>query len=189
MGFLNSMFRLAGTAAKGATAVATAVATAPAKVAGDLASSLVDNAFRDPVDEPALGSVVKHYLWGFEHTGIYVGNGEIVHWTSNSEVEKCSPKKFKEGGGSTFAYVVYVSCRGTEPVGSPKAAEYALSKVGQGAKERGEYKKTSNNCHMFVIECLTGEKCEESRRLTEPSEYCIKYLNADNWRVWKGTNT
>ncbi|CRF41337.1 lecithin retinol acyltransferase family protein [Helicobacter ailurogastricus] len=191
MGLLDSMAGLVGVVASGAGRVAglaTTTLAAPVKYAGDFVSSAVNHIVRDSVDMPVEGSVVKHYLLGAEHTGIYVGNGEIVHWTSDSLVEKCpSPEEFKSGDSAALALSVYVSCQGTEPVGSREAAKYALSKVGEGAKERGEYKKATNNCHMFVIECLTGKKCEESFRLTEPSEYCRKYLGADNWRVWKDT--
>ncbi|CRF47557.1 hypothetical protein HHE02_08480 [Helicobacter heilmannii] len=161
------------------------VALAPAKFAGDLASSVAAH-IKDKVDEPAIGSVVKHYLViGAEHTGIYVGNGEIVHWTSDSKVEKCRAGEFKSGFNAALAMSIYVSCQGTEPVGSPKVANYALSKVGEGEKERGAYNETTNNCHMFVVECLTGKKCES--RWEEPNEYCKQYLGADEWRVWKDT--
>ncbi len=159
---------------------------APAKYAGDAASSVAAH-MGDKVDEPAIGSVVKHYLIiGAEHTGIYVGDGEIVHWTSDSKVEKCRAGEFKSGFNAALAMSIYVSCRGTEPVGSPQTAQYALSKVGQGEKERGKYNETTNNCHMFVVECLTGgKKCEP--RWEEPDEYCKQYLGANKWRVWKGT--
>ncbi|WP_104695473.1 lecithin retinol acyltransferase family protein [Helicobacter salomonis] len=167
MSFLKSMHKLVG------------VALAPAKYAGDVASSVVAH-MKDKV-EPEIGSVVRGYLYGAEHTGIYVGGGDIIHWTRHSKVERCPKEDFKSWSSRS----IYVSCKGTEPVGSPKVADYAISKEGQGEKERGAYDPTSNNCHMFVIECLTGKKCES--RWEEPNEHCKQYLGADEWRVWKGT--
>ncbi len=157
------------------------VALTPAKVAGDAASSVVAH-MKDKVDEPAIGSVVRSYLYGAEHTGIYVGNDEIIHWTRHSKVERCPKEDFK----SWSSISIYVACKGTEPVGYPQAAKYAEEHEDEGEEERGAYDPTTNNCHMFVVECLTGgEKCEP--RWEEPNEYCKELLRADNWRVWKGT--
>ncbi|WP_120944456.1 C40 family peptidase [Helicobacter labacensis] len=168
MNFLKSMHKVVG------------AALIPAKIAGDVASSVRAH-MGEQVDAPAIGSVVRCYIYGAEHTGIYVGDGDIIHWTRHSKVERCPKEDFK----SLSSMSIYVACKGTEPVGSPQAAKYAISKEDQGEKERGKYNETTNNCHMFVVECLTGKKCEP--RWEEPNEYCKQYLGTDNWRVWKNT--
>ena len=67
-------------------------------VIGNLAESLVKNVFCDIV-KPKVGSVVKVDLagGGLSHTGIYVGNGEIVEVTNidgNAEVRRVSTEEF-----------------------------------------------------------------------------------------------
>ncbi len=55
----------------------------------NFAESFIDNVFRDKVDEPAIGSVVYcDLVAGFaDHSGIYIGNNEIVHLNGDGWVE------------------------------------------------------------------------------------------------------
>ncbi|BCZ19217.1 hypothetical protein NHP190012_08590 [Helicobacter sp. NHP19-012] len=177
---LKAMVRTAGIAV-GAVGVAAVTA---ASYAGDLAASATNHLIRDKVGEPAVGSVVRRYHGGLEHTGIYVGNNQIIHWSENSRVEKCNPEAFLQGGGD-LALSIYVSCKGTEPIGSLEVAQRARVQVGHGIDERGPYDPLVNNSHRFVIECLSGQECQEDLLVKDPIEYCKVFLGADNWRVWE----
>ncbi|WP_158654135.1 C40 family peptidase, partial [Helicobacter ailurogastricus] len=127
-------------------------------------------------------TVVRRYHGGLEHTGIYVGSNQIIHWSENSKVETCNPEAFLQMGGD-LALSIYVSC-----IGSSQVALRARAQVGHGIDERGPYDPLVNNSHRFVIECLSGQECKEDPLVKDPIEYCKVYLGADNWRVWDRGN-
>lgn len=149
-------------------------------IARDVATDIVDNVFRDGVEEPAIGSVVycDLALRAAEHSGIYVGGNEIVHLTKDGYVKRCSRMEFMEG---TPAYSIYVSCIGNQPVGSEDAAQRALQ-FANTTRYRG-YNVISNNCHMFSEWCLTGKE-NSSTFFTFLEHTSTQVLGVDTWRVW-----
>ncbi|HNW16697.1 MAG TPA: hypothetical protein PKM15_08340, partial [bacterium] len=64
-------------------------------ILGNLGKSFVDNVLRDCV-YPVKGSVVYCDLafGSAEHSGIYIGNNEIVHLDGSGNVEIVDPKEF-----------------------------------------------------------------------------------------------
>ncbi len=167
------------------------------------------------INEPELGSILYCYLFGgvCEHSGIYVGNNEIVHLNGDGLVEKVNHITFKKRlDGKNLAKNIYVSCKGLKAVGSKNAAEAAMKLVG----ERFPYSMTGFNCHAFTALCF--EKSLESPKniaishlglmLNLPNfiyptlavsvmaysfydECANKYdhiaktcLDVDNWRIW-----
>ncbi|OTG38592.1 hypothetical protein B7G60_15025, partial [Staphylococcus aureus] len=58
-----------------------------------------------------------------EHTGIYIGNNEIVHLNRHGFIEAVSPKEFLAAW--TTGFNIYVSCQGDSAVGCDEAADFA----------------------------------------------------------------
>lgn len=145
----------------------------------NVGESFIDHVFRGKV-LPELGSVVYCDLaFGYiEHSGIYVGNDEIVHLNRHGRIEKVSAEQFIS---RTTAMSIYVSSANGEAVGSREVCHRALSIVGQTR----HYHVLRDNCHQFTSGCLTGNFENRSRLLTLLKMQSKKALQADEWRVWE----
>ncbi|WP_120952004.1 hypothetical protein [Helicobacter sp. L8] len=147
----------------------------------NLAESFVDNVIFDKVT-PKLGSILYCRLYGpTTHTGIYVGENQIVELLGSGQVRLSTPKQFISG---TQALSIYVACKGTQAVGFPEAAKRARAMVGQtlryGSVPTENYER---NCHCFVYECLSGVHDSDKWTLLDiEMQFRGKYF--DNWRVW-----
>lgn len=160
----------------------------------------VDSAFRDKV-APKLGSVVYCDLWlAIEHSGIYVGNGQIsnivVDGFAESTVSLSAPDSFT--AKSTLGRRIYVSCDSHGVVGDKSVANCAASHIGT----RSVYGLVIKNCHQFSTKCVsqTGKAVAESSlweraidllpgETWEPSMAALKKaakqkLGATKWRLW-----
>lgn len=147
------------------------------------AESFVDNVIRDKVDEPAFGSVVYCDLAGGygEHSGIYIGNDQIVHLDGSGAIEIVGPHSFLNRlGGANLAITIYASCRDTTPVGSTAAGKRAQSMVG-GARD---YSVIMDNCHQFTSGCITGNWENADNFLMFLKNTTYKHLGTDSWRSW-----
>lgn len=159
----------------------------------------IDSTFREKV-HPIPGSVVYCDLWlAVEHSGIYVGDGQI----SNIEVESlaegvvraCGPDSFT--AKSTLGRKIYVTCDSTGAVGHKAVAKGAANHVG----ERSFYGLVIKNCHQFSTRCVNyaGRNIDLSlldRAMTslpdgtfEPTITALKTaarnkLGATKWRLW-----
>jgi len=145
----------------------------------NIVESVVDNVFRDKVDEPEIGSVLYCDLaFGYaEHSGIYIGNNEIVNLHGNGKIEIVSPEEFIEG---TTAISIYVSCIDEYPVGSIEVARRAKNMVGS----KVDYNLLFNNCHQFTSGCLTGDFKNSDSFLWMLKDTAKKVLGCNTWRVW-----
>ncbi|GLH58118.1 lecithin retinol acyltransferase family protein [Helicobacter ailurogastricus] len=131
----------------------------------------------DPCDGgPEIGSMVWIDLRdAFSHSGVYIGGGEIMHFTRKlGRISRCKAKEFSDGKP------IFVSCKGKKAVGYKKAAIYAE----EHEDEERDYDLTDNNCHGFVVECFTGNKQSEAI-YQKPSEQVGNYLHMDCWRRWE----
>ena len=75
--------------------------------------SFIDNCILSCVDEPAYGGIVQcELLFGLAaHSGIYVGNGDIVHLDGDGTVIKSKAKGFLDRlDGWNSAISVYTDC-------------------------------------------------------------------------------
>lgn len=144
----------------------------------NFAESFVDNVIRDKV-YPKPGSVVYCDLaFGYaEHSGIYVGNNEIVHLNRHGKIEKVSAKRFIDG---TSAISIYVSSSMNLSDGSEKVAERALNSIGRYR----DYNFILDNCHQFSSGCLTGNFENSDNFLWMLKDTAKKVLGSDEWRVW-----
>lgn len=114
----------------------------------------IDSQFRTHVI-PTEGSVVYSDLYvGAEHSGIYVGDGQISNIvvesliTADSQVRLSSPSDFTSK--SILGRKIYVSCDKHGAVGDDAVASGAMSHVG----EKSFYGLIFKNCHTFSTKCV-----------------------------------
>lgn len=157
------------------------LAVAPISLAISAVEHIVDNVVRDQVDEPEIGSVVYCDLAiGLaEHSGVYLGNGEIMHLNGNGVIERVSPNEFMAG---TTALSIYVSCNGSWATGCSKVARRAI--VFQNTFCSRDYNWLLDNCHQFTSACITGDIDNSHSFLWMLKDQCVSQLGVDCWRVW-----
>ncbi|WP_019672855.1 lecithin retinol acyltransferase family protein [Psychrobacter lutiphocae] len=107
------------------------------------------------MDRLKVGTHIKVNRLGYTHHGIYIGDGQVVHYSGFSEM-------FKKGeialttlddflGNQERFYIVEYSS--SEVVYSPdEIVERALSRVGED-----DYNLMFNNCEHFACWCVTGK--------------------------------
>ncbi len=141
----------------------------------------IDSTLREKVT-PVAGSVLYCDLWvAVEHSGIYVGDGNIsnieVEGMAESAVRRCSPASFTSK--STLGQKIYVSCNKQSAVGDDNVADYANDQVG----ERSFYGLVLKNCHQFSQKCV-----EQSSQLKNTSwlEVASDILTPDTWELTIG---
>ncbi len=161
----------------------------------------IDAVFRDKVI-PVAGSIVYCDLWvAAEHSGIYVGDGQIsnivVEGFAESQVQHSDARDFTSK--STIGNKIYVSCNDDGAVGHAYVGNKADAAVGK----RSFYGLVFKNCHVFSKDCLdalddartnsgflswaidmiTPEETWEPtiRALKSTAE---KKLGATKWRLW-----
>lgn len=151
-------------------------------VFGNLGVAVVDNFIRDKVI-PKPGSVVYCKLGIMvEHSGIYIGNDEIIHLDGSGKIEKISASGFiRRIGGFNPSAAIYVSCKDTTPVYRQNAVRRALDLLG-GSRE---YNIIMDNCHQFTVGCITGEPCNPSNFFYFLEATLETELGHNNWRVWE----
>jgi hypothetical protein len=172
-------------------------------------NSFIDNVFKEKVT-PVRGSIVCCDLgdpltkaallaaevleraatkrssgrFSLDHSGVYVGNGEIVHRDGGGYLASVSPKEFIERlDGWNAAISIYVSCRGEKPVGSAVVARRALAAL-RDPRHKG-YNLLIKNCHQFCQYCLTGEeKGLADCTFTSLQDALIEEYGLSGWHVW-----
>lgn len=139
------------------------------------------------IDSPIPGSVIFCNIFGgnAEHTGIFIGENQIVQLSGKGIVEKVTPEQFVARKGNILPYYdIYVSCRNGVAVGSVKAAERAKILVGK----RRNYNLFLDNCHQFTAGCLTGNFENPINFFLFLESEVRKVLNINNWRTWERGN-
>ena len=156
--------------------------TAGVALARNAATSLIDNCLRRKV-QPRIGSVVyvDMFLGAAEHSGIYVGDGEVVELGGDGRVRKVPASRFlSDGSLKMTAISIYVSSHDGHGMGSREVARRALSTVGS----RRKYNVLTDNCHRFCISCLTGGDGVPCISLKQLRDVAKQSIGADEWRVW-----
>lgn len=160
----------------------------------------VDSTFRDKV-VPVPGSVLYCDLWvAVEHSGIYVGDGEISNIVVDGMAESSVCRSDRESftSKSVLGRKIYVSSNDTGAVGHRSVAGYAHAQIG----ERAFYGLVIKNCHQFSTRCVNvrGEYEAQpdlwdkisSKLWSETWEPTIgqlkktaqQKLGATKWRLW-----
>ena len=104
---------------------------------------------------PVIGSVLYCNLaLAFEHTGIYVGDGYVVHLNGDGVIEKVTFREFvaRLEGSNPSVSIFCATDKNGKSIGSMEVAERALKMVGVHKR----YHLAFNNCHCFTHYCLTG---------------------------------
>lgn len=141
---------------------------------------LVDTVFRDHA-EPGLGSILKCDLGPFEHTGVYVGDGKIVHLLGTGEVTL-------SGAGEFIGYNamhIYVCCdaKSGRPLEGSAIAREAMQMVGRSRR----YNIIFDNCHQFTSSCMTLDPDNWTKLFSLLEVVIQKRMNAGkriDWRIW-----
>jgi hypothetical protein len=103
-------------------------------------------------DEPALGSQLITVRSGYQHHGIYVGNGKVIHYAGFAKslhrgpVEESTVEEFAAG------HEVWVRLNATAKFVGLEAVRRARSRLGED-----DYRLLTNNCEHFCSWCLFGE--------------------------------
>ena len=151
-------------------------------LANNLEESIIDNCVRDKVC-PKPGSVL-YFEMAFaaaEHSGIYVGEGEVVELSGEGTIQKVSVSEFLDVPFIVnTAISIYVSSKDGHAVGSEAVARRARSMVGC----RRDYNLILDNCHQFTSGCLTGDFENSDNFLWLLKDSAKKHLGADEWSVW-----
>lgn len=144
----------------------------------NITESYIDNVIRDKV-EPVRGSVLycDLFLGYAEHSGIYIGNGLIIHKNCKGAIEIVTPEQFISG---TTALSIYVSCFDNSAIGLEQIALRAESLL----NHQQEYNFITRNCHQFCSYCLTGDKENYNISLALLKNESANILNSNEWRAW-----
>lgn len=141
---------------------------------------VIDNVILDEV-YPKRGSIVYCDLaFGYaEHSGVYIGDGRIVHLNGNGVVKAVSPKKFIDG---KTAINIYVSCDSDAcAVGCNRVADRAESWL----DHQRDYNVILDNCHQFTSACLTGDLANSDNFMRLLKWTAEEKIGAKKWRLWK----
>ncbi|PMM03462.1 hypothetical protein BCT63_14225 [Vibrio kanaloae] len=148
-------------------------------VVGSLSKSLIQNLFWK-TDGPVRGSIVYCDLaFGYaEHSGVYMGNGRIIHRNGKGLIEAASIRQFL---ADTTALSIYVSCNAQgKAVGNESTAQIAEAMLGV----QTDYSLLNENCHQFCSYCLNGDIFSNTFTLTQLECDALLHIQASQWRVW-----
>ncbi|GAA6205390.1 hypothetical protein [Thalassotalea sp. SU-HH00458] len=143
----------------------------------NILEGMVDSC-RDPVI-PIVGSIVYcDIAFGYaEHSGVYIGNNQIIHLNGKGDIEAVSPQGFMS---NTTALNIYVSCNGLYPVGGEFVAVMAQSKLYESIR----YNVLLENCHIFTSGCLGGDFSNAHSFMWMLKDEAKKCIQATTWRQW-----
>ncbi|MEX3812574.1 lecithin retinol acyltransferase family protein [Paraburkholderia sp. BR13439] len=107
-------------------------------------------------DEPALGAHLITQRHGYQHHGIYVGSGMVIHYAGfvksvrRGPIEEVPLDQFADG------HTVAVRRRPYPKYSGLQAVLRARSRLGED-----RYRLLTNNCEHFCAWCLVGESRSE----------------------------
>ena len=133
---------------------------------------------------PVIGSVVYYRMFNglAEHSGIYVGDGMIVHLNGFGFVDKVSLDEFIYCMNAlSSSHDVYVSSCAGKAVGLEKTAERAEEAVGSFR----DYNVVWENCHQFVSGCITGDVDNGDNLMGFLKDTCRKEFGVEKWCLLK----
>ena len=89
---------------------------------------------------------------GYTHHGIYVGDGQVVHYSGLSRAWRRGPVEVASLSEFSMGRVLWMKWTPTPRYIGRAAAQRALSRVGED-----RYRVMTNNCEHFCAWCLDGE--------------------------------
>ncbi|MGS0622222.1 lecithin retinol acyltransferase family protein (plasmid) [Ralstonia wenshanensis] len=100
---------------------------------------------------------------GYQHHGIYVGNGQVIHYAGFSRRQRCGPVERISIGCFACGFAVTIQCDASPCYDGEEVARRAGSRLGER-----NYRLLTNNCEHFCSWCLFGE-CRSAQ-----VEACLK---------------
>lgn len=128
-------------------------------------SDLLDTSEGASVDELAPGMHVVAHRIGYQHHGIYIGNGQVVAYLRDEGVTICSWKKFEDGDKVTVL--------------EHDDAQFSAQEIVQRARSRigeDDYSLIFNNCEHFANWCVTGKA--KSYQVREATVTALAFASA-----------
>jgi hypothetical protein len=107
-------------------------------------------------NEPALGAHLITKRYGYEHHGIYVGSGMVIHYAGlvksvrRGPIEEVPLDQFADGHTVAVRQLLFPRYSGVQTV------LRARSRLGED-----RYRLMTNNCEHFCAWCLVGESRSE----------------------------
>ncbi len=124
----------------------------------------------------------------FEHTGIYIGDGQVIELYGDGSINQITLKQFMFGAykdnPSLLDIVartglnIYTACHKGNILSDHTAAERAT--LLKARYQKIDYHILNNNCHMFSGFCLFGQKFQENcgcRFFTNLTQSIVEYFN------------
>lgn len=128
--------------------------------------SLLGNIFKDNVNLVPGSIVAVSLAFVFEHTGIYIGNGEFIELYGDGSINKVDKNNFINGAYRNNDFPVrtgvniYVAAIKNRPIVADRAKEMAI-KLYKEVKQIN-YNVLKNNCHMFTGFCVFGKDFQKN---------------------------
>ncbi|MET3444836.1 lecithin retinol acyltransferase family protein [Ralstonia sp. 1138] len=89
---------------------------------------------------------------GYRHHGIYVGNGQVIHYAGFSRRQRRGPVERISIGCFACGFAVTIQCDASPCYDGEEVARRAGSRLGER-----NYRLLTNNCEHFCSWCLFGE--------------------------------
>lgn len=109
-----------------------------------------------------------------EHTGVYIGNNEIVSLNRHGTIRVENPVSFFPPGTNPESNDIYAACyEGTDEV---LCAPFVWKRAKKRVNEKSEYNMLFNNCHRFTTGCITGNFENDVVSFAQLEEVISAYL-------------
>jgi hypothetical protein len=120
-----------------------------------------------------------------EHTGIYIGNGQIVELQgkgSGGKIAIVNRQEFLKGR-SLDSFSIWVGCYGNsrKAIGDESVAQRAQAEVGNTRN----YHLLKDNCHRFTSGCITGNFNNDDTLFIKLRNTIRSKWGDHTWRVWR----
>jgi hypothetical protein len=103
-------------------------------------------------EEPALGSELVTRRSGYDHHGLYVGNGMVIHYAGFAKSLNAGPVEIVTVAQFAAGRDIAVRQHAAARFAGQDAVRRAQSRLGEN-----EYRLLTNNCEHFVSWCLNGQ--------------------------------
>lgn len=97
------------------------------------------------------GSVLYCKLGPFEHSGVYIGDNQIIELSGQGRIQTTNPRGFLSGCPGTSR--IFVACDEYGPLCKQSIIARAKHKAGHSRS----YNMVLDNCHQFTAGCITGQ--------------------------------
>ena len=108
-----------------------------------------------PAADTLLFSLGAHLVTerdGYEHHGIYVGDGQVIHYAGFSGRRRCGPVEQVSTAAFARGHAVHVRPDHCPRYAGAEVARRAGSRLGES-----NYRLLTNNCEHFCAWCVFGE--------------------------------